>query len=242
MTSTIQLQKKFSKILNKPLQKLGPDFGKLQSKVDAVFEQGRKEGFSDMEIGEFVRYKMKEHHTDRTIRAVLPNTAKHQEKAREQKDFVEKTSTNEHEKEPLELPSDKVIVTKRLADVEAKTVEGIDNNSYLTDAETTPQPLESADQKHGAAPEAPLQPELAHQKQELLLAQKFGVDNFEIEKLNTYSLRYCRKVIRYLDECQRQFISCVAKWDKCIHERAISFYLYLHVPLLVRHAVGNGKG
>jgi hypothetical protein len=54
-------------MLDQLLNSLLPDLDKLQPKIDAVFQQGRKEGFDDMEIGDLVRSKMKDHYTNRTI-------------------------------------------------------------------------------------------------------------------------------------------------------------------------------
>jgi len=105
---TTQIQKKYSKKLEQLLADLGPDFGKLETKIDVIFEQGRKEGFSDIEIGDLARSKMNEHYSDRTIRRVLPDTAKHIEKVREQKDFADNLSANE--REPVDVPAGKVTV------------------------------------------------------------------------------------------------------------------------------------
>ena len=85
---------------------LAPDFGKLETKKDAIFEQGRKEGFNDMEIGDMIRSKMQEHYSDRTIRRILPDTAKHTKHASEHKTQPAKMSGSE--REPLEVPADKV--------------------------------------------------------------------------------------------------------------------------------------
>lgn len=68
--------KKPSKRLDDLIEALTYDFTKLRDKVDAVFEQGRKEGFEDMQIGKMVRVKMKEHYSRDTIARVLPATAK----------------------------------------------------------------------------------------------------------------------------------------------------------------------
>ena len=63
----VQLQKQRSKILEKLLDARSPDFDKLQSKVDAVFEKGRQEGLLDMDIGSMIRTELKNHYSDRTI-------------------------------------------------------------------------------------------------------------------------------------------------------------------------------
>jgi hypothetical protein len=48
-----------SKKLEELLSNLHLDFGKLQTKVDAIFEQGRKENFTDKDIGKLIRKEMK---------------------------------------------------------------------------------------------------------------------------------------------------------------------------------------
>lgn len=112
MTTQIQKQKP-SKKLEQLLADLGPDFSKLETKKDAIFEQGRKEGFSNMEIGDLVRSKMKEHYSDRTIRRLLPDTAKQQQDHSKQK--ADKMSASE--REPIELPGDKVKVEDASGDI-----------------------------------------------------------------------------------------------------------------------------
>jgi hypothetical protein len=183
MANTIQIQKKKrSKTLDDLLENLNPDFDKLQPKVDAVFEQGRKEGFCDMEIGDFVRSNMKVNYSLRTIQRVLPDTAKHIEHTGNHKtsdepdkmsgserekepielpgnhktsDEPDKMSGSEREKEPIELPGDKVKVSKRLPNVEERTVEGIDNDFYIT---PPPSPAAQQKQEENAAPTPASQP------------------------------------------------------------------------------------
>jgi hypothetical protein len=114
------------------------DFGKVQTKVDAIFKQGRKEGFSDIEIGGWIRSRMNGVYSDRTIRNVLPDTAKHQEKVRS----AEKTSANE--RPPLEIPTAKVEPTnKSLPSLEVRTVEGIENDGDIMTDHRPPQQQES---------------------------------------------------------------------------------------------------
>jgi hypothetical protein len=105
-----QIEKyKQSKILQRLLEALAPDFNKLQDKVNAVFEQGRRDGLSDMEIGDLVRTQMKEHYSQSTIQRVLPKSARHSEKVREQGNFAVKMTANEpvkmtsSEREPIDL-------------------------------------------------------------------------------------------------------------------------------------------
>ena len=103
MMTSLQIQKKKKKQISIELQnalnELLVDFEKLQPKVDRVFEIGKLEGLDDKEIGSMVRNKMKEHYSERTIRKVLPDTAKHSEKVRK---FAAKSSANEHEDEDEE--------------------------------------------------------------------------------------------------------------------------------------------
>ena len=82
--TTVLKKKKPGKSFFKALYELELDFGKLQSKVYHVFEIGRKEGMTDMEIGNYVRDRMKVHYSDWTIRDVLKEYpgAKHLEHSR----------------------------------------------------------------------------------------------------------------------------------------------------------------
>ena len=102
---TAQILKQKSKKLEQLLIDFGPDFGKLETKKDAVFEQGRKEGFNDMEIGDMIRSAMKDHYSDRTIRRILPDTAKHTEHVSKHKTQPAKMSGPESQ--PLKMPADK---------------------------------------------------------------------------------------------------------------------------------------
>lgn len=65
-----------SKKLLKLLDSLIPDFKKLQVKVDVIFKQARAEGFPDEETGAMIRMRMDDNYSERTIRRVLPGTAK----------------------------------------------------------------------------------------------------------------------------------------------------------------------
>lgn len=49
----------------------------LKPKVDKIFEVGRQEGFTDMEIGNIVRERMKGTYSINRIRVMLPDSAKH---------------------------------------------------------------------------------------------------------------------------------------------------------------------
>lgn len=91
-------KKKLSKELQAALDNLLIDFEKLQSKVDKVFDLGRKEGLDDMIIGNLVRRKMKEQFSQRTIQRVLPETAKRDYNMNENKND---TVTNEQESDIL---------------------------------------------------------------------------------------------------------------------------------------------
>lgn len=96
--TVVNLQvKEPSEALKALLDGLTPDFVKLQEKVDGIFAKGREEGFEDMVIGDWVRGKMKDHYTDRTITRVLPETAKHMKHASKTKDEPDKMSGSETE-------------------------------------------------------------------------------------------------------------------------------------------------
>jgi hypothetical protein len=46
--------------------------------------------------------------------------------------------------------------------------------------------------------------------------ERYGVEHFEFEKLNTYSLEYCREVIKWLIEVQDEYTNDAFKWDNKI--------------------------
>jgi len=108
MTQQIQKKKKkqleISPELQNALNELAVDFGKLQPKVDQVFEIGRLEGLGDMQIGKLVRKAMKEHYSSKTRTRVLEEypEALYKNNARPNrfpKKNVDKMSTNQQEDE-----------------------------------------------------------------------------------------------------------------------------------------------
>lgn len=71
-----QRKKKRSKKIDLLLKEVAIEFEKVKPKIDAVFVQGRLEGFGDKEIGQWIREAMKGKHSERNIQRVLPETAK----------------------------------------------------------------------------------------------------------------------------------------------------------------------
>jgi hypothetical protein len=207
---TVQIPKqKPSKRFEQLLADLGPDFGKLETKKDAIFEQGRKEGFSDMEIGDLVRSKMKEHYSDRTIRRLLPDTAKQQQDHSKQK--ADKMSASE--RPPINLDDKDVkvepVIETQEEPVTTESIRKIAEN--VLNLSPNPQPnnnktIEQSGPKEIYSPGMP---------------EKFGVEYFEIEKLNTYSLEYCRRSIRWLYEALEEFGKDCSKWDKDIRDQTL---------------------
>jgi hypothetical protein len=110
MSELIQVKKKkkISKELQVALDNLLIDFEKLQSKVDKVFDLGRKEGLDDMKIGSLVRKKMKEEYSQRTIQRVLPETAKRDYNMNKNKND---TVTNEQESDKMSDSEQETIAT-----------------------------------------------------------------------------------------------------------------------------------
>lgn len=57
----------------------------------------------------------------------------------------------------------------------------------------------------------------------IFIADKWDVDDFEIEKLNKYPFAYCKKVIMYMDECFRLHEKHTWEWqrtqDKLVNEK-----------------------
>jgi hypothetical protein len=97
-------------MLDHLLDALVPEWGKLQTNVNAVFDQGRREGFNDLEIGNFIRSKMKDHYSKSTIQRVLPKSAKH-------KEFINKAvKMNAFEREPI--VADNVSITPTTTEAE----------------------------------------------------------------------------------------------------------------------------
>ena len=73
---TQQITKKKMKIppeLQEALEALELDFDKLQTKVDKVFDVGREKGYSDMQIGNLIREKMRGKYHKQTISRVFEN-------------------------------------------------------------------------------------------------------------------------------------------------------------------------
>jgi hypothetical protein len=103
MTQQIEKKKKSKKEiqispeLENALNELLIDFDKLQPKVDRVFEIGRLEGLNDKQIGKFVRKKMKEHYSIRTITNVFEEYPEAKQKQNHKK--VETISTFDEEEE-----------------------------------------------------------------------------------------------------------------------------------------------
>jgi hypothetical protein len=59
------------------------EFGKLNTVVDEALKQGRKEGFTDRDVGDMTRRKLLTAVYSRmTVSRALPPSAKHMEKAR----------------------------------------------------------------------------------------------------------------------------------------------------------------
>lgn len=117
MTMTVQVKKKKrnvqvlvpSKKLLALLDSLVPDMKKTKQRVKEIFDQSRKEGFPDDEIGSMIRMRMDGNYTERYIRMVLPETAK---RAYERNVDVtnekksEKISETEHKDEIPNLETD----------------------------------------------------------------------------------------------------------------------------------------
>ena len=75
------------------LNNIADSFGTLRDQVNHAFEVGRKVGLDDMQIGNDIRVKLRGLVSPATIRAMLPDAAKHQETVR--KDYVLKSSTSQ---------------------------------------------------------------------------------------------------------------------------------------------------
>lgn len=86
--------KQRSKKLEELLKRLNSEFKKLDVTIEEIFTQGRAEGFTDKEIGDWIRERMKGNYTKQTISRVLPETAKNPKMDRNK--IVNKKLTNEN--------------------------------------------------------------------------------------------------------------------------------------------------
>lgn len=101
MTNMRKLRKKKpSKELLKAVANIVGSFQKTTIAIEEALSIGRKEGFSDMEIGKMIREEMLAAGYDpRTIRRSLPPTAKQIQKTRKDYTHEDKMSSYEHREE-----------------------------------------------------------------------------------------------------------------------------------------------
>jgi hypothetical protein len=151
-----------------------------------------------MEIGDLIRAKMKENYTDRTIQRVLPASAKHIEHIGHHKETAEpdKMSGSEQEIESIDLPTDKVTVTR--SSTEAESTQQKDVAPIRADKSASTKP-----------------PRFVSQESEdvWLQADNWSVDKFNIDDLDHYPLKYCRKVIRKIDEKRTEALRRIGYWE-----------------------------
>jgi hypothetical protein len=208
---TAQILKQKSKKLEQLLMDLAPDFGKLETKRDAVFEQARKEGFNDMEIGDMIRSSMQEHYSDRTIRRILPDSAKHPEKVRKKKDFADNLSANE--REPIEVPADKVkvepTITKRKIHANlAPLLESVQvDNSSESAPVADPDPQRSESQTN--QPNKPIREQ--PQPKEAPGRHNIAPEEYNLAYLHEYDKDLLIRIIRWLDNSNFDLLYQVRK-------------------------------
>ena len=105
------VKKQASKRLQQIVNKIGITFMTLEDCINEALERGRKEGFTDMEIGDMIRAEFKRINRPRiTLSRYLPATAKHMEKARPKSDFGIKM-----------LPNKPVVANKILSSTDTTT-------------------------------------------------------------------------------------------------------------------------
>ena len=113
---------------SKKLQELVITFvGKIKdakAAFDELLEQGRIEGFSDLEIGDMIRDKAKGKLSNRQIRRLLPDTAKHTEKMRTKQQICGHLSANEHKS------SDSPPIPEEIKQMKEDTSRRIDWDNY----------------------------------------------------------------------------------------------------------------
>lgn len=105
------VKKQASKRLQQIVNKIGIAFMTLEDGISEALELGRKEGFTDMEIGDMIRAEFKRINRPRmTLSRYLPVTAKHMEKARPKSDFGN-----------ILLPNKPVVTNKILSSTDTTT-------------------------------------------------------------------------------------------------------------------------
>jgi len=210
---TVQLQKNkdFDEIIDRCVDKLGSLEEEYKTKkseiiIDTAIELDEA-GFEKSKISAELVERLVGFVDDSYVRKVLKDYPQYKDKkqqanAKSGRNIPAKPAQPDDRK-PIEVPADKVSVTtnqqEKLVDV----------------AEIAPNVLilEPDHQKSEHQMQQPV-----HQDEQLLpgMPEKFGVEYFEIEKLNTYPLEYCRKVIRWLDEVQEEYTNDAFKWDNQI--------------------------
>lgn len=199
---TSQILKQRSKTLDQLLAALAPDFDKLQPKVNAVFEQGRKEGLDDLVIGDLVRSKMNDHYSQSTIQRVLPKTAKHQEKVRD--NFAVKMTANE--RPPLEIPTAKVepVVGTQEEPITTESIRKIAEN--VLDLSPSPQSNNKTIEQPGP--------------NEVQGRHNIAPEEYEIEHLQEYNNELLVDIVKYLDKRPMGQDALCNKIDVLKHENA----------------------
>jgi hypothetical protein len=190
------LKEKQSKILQRLLEALAPDFNKLQHKVNEVFEQGRKDGLSDMEIGDLVRSAMKDYYTDRTIQRVLPKTAIHSKHIGKHKSEPDKMSGSE--REPIDL-SGKITVQDTEEEHNFKKGVGV---AITDDSDEIEDDTEEITNDNGE----PVRPK------DLTISP----EDYKLENLDYYDNDLLIRIVKHLDSRDEENTNDIMKFDKQI--------------------------
>jgi hypothetical protein len=110
---TKENKKDVSKKLSDVLDNIGNMFADLGTQIQIAFHIGREDGFTDIQIGDMIRTKLKGIKSLPTIRRMLPDTAIHKEKARH--DYVKRMNTSPQarlvtDEQPAIPPPSQVVV------------------------------------------------------------------------------------------------------------------------------------
>jgi hypothetical protein len=192
------VRKKPSEKLLNAINLLGKEaagyFKKLEDRVNEVLELGRKEGFADLQIGDWIRAETKEHYSKMTIARLLPSTAKHMEKAR----FGNKMLPNSTQGRTT-------------------AIEGIENDDGTQDnvkIPTTYQMLDAEVIPKQLPPPKPLEQPGPEESQRSNSKPNYTdeIDRFDIDKLDTYPLEILRGVVRELYDKNTEAIGRIKHW------------------------------
>lgn len=187
-----------SKRLQQIVTKIGSTFMTLEDSINEALELGRKEGFTDMEIGDMIRAEFKRLNRPRmTLSRYLPVTAKHIEKARPKSDFGNNLLPNKpavvsNENKTLPTPINAIIATQLNQKQQGRL--GILNEEpeELKEKETEPESIAAAPTVTTAKEQNQDDLGLSERQRDKEKMDKISLDDLRSFNVKEYSNEFCR--------------------------------------------------